>query len=104
MKPTFILNEISDKYVKENFQRIESANLQSPFTLGDFRILTIDIPGAVSNLRYAHNLGFQPSDVWTTYRSEDEIETWNYTLFNSEFLDISATGAMTLRAVVGRFK
>lgn len=102
MFPFLYRKEIEDRYAQDNFTRLQDYFKESPVEKMGFKFFEIEFTGAVTNFRYPHNLGFVPKDVITTYFSNAATVTWNYDLFDSTYLDITTSGATTVRALVGR--
>lgn len=96
--------EIEDKYSRENFFRLKNFFDAETFLKGEWEFFEIVIPGAFTNYRFKHNLGFQPKDVLVTSTIGVGTAVFNYELFDKLFLDITTTGAVTLRVFVGRFE
>lgn len=94
--------QIDDPYIRENFRKIKSYG-QDQYFFNNLKLFEISIAGNVTNYRFKHNLGFQPKDVIQTSVIGGSI-TWNYSLFNKEFLDITTSGVsgtITVRALIG---
>ena len=95
-----LIREMTDEYVRENFQRVK-AYLQTEKQLAGFKFFEIVIPSSVTNFKFKHNLGFVPKDVLQTSLRGTGTLTWNYDHFTRDFLDITTTGACTVRAFIG---
>ncbi len=98
------LNNIEDTTVRDNFQSIEKAINDEPILRMKGKFFEITVESAVTNLRYTHRLGFQPKDVITTQVSDNESVIWNFDLFTKDFLDLTTSGACTIRAFIGRYE
>lgn len=83
--------------------RVEDYIRSEEILRGEWRFFEIAITGAKTNYQFVHNLGFKPTDVIQTSLIGAGAITWNYALFTKEFLDITTTGDLTVRAFVGRF-
>lgn len=70
---------------------------------GEWRFVEITLGGAVTNYKYKHNLPYTPRDVIQVSLVGPGSLTWNYTSFDSENLDITTTGACTVRAFLGSY-
>ncbi len=101
--PRLLRQEIQDLYVQENFKRIMDYGNANPLDRSSFSFLSIEIPGAVTNFKFKHNLGFVPLDVIIMHNSNNAAITLNYSKFDSNDLDITASGATQLRCLVGRY-
>lgn len=80
----------------------------NPLDRSNFQFISIEIPAPVPpatsvNLRYNHGLGFVPLDVIIMHNSNNAAITLNYSKFDSNELDITASGATLLRCLVGRY-
>ena len=100
--PKLFRKEIEDGYVQENFKRIMDYGDANPLDRSNFKFFSIDISSAVTNYRFKHNLGFTPLDVIIMHNKNNVSVTLNYTKFDSNELDITASGATTIRCLVGR--
>lgn len=98
------LNEVEDQYLLENFIRLEDFINAQTFFKGQFKHFDINIPAAVTNFKFKHNLGFQPRDVIQTLLTGAGLLTWNYDKFDAKFLDITTTGPVTVRAFIGTYR
>lgn len=98
-----LLQGIKDLVLRENFKMVETSLNSEPLLRGNFKFFEITVESLVTNLRYQHRLGFRPLDVITTYVSDQESVIWNFSEFTDEFLDITTTGACTIRAFIGRY-
>lgn len=101
--PFLFRKEIEDEYAQENFRRIGDFYASDPFTRSNFEFITITTSGAVTNYKFPHRLGFQPLDVIMTHNLNNVTVTFNYSKFDSVNLDITTSGATTLRLFVGRY-
>lgn len=96
---TLLVKEMQDAYVRENFLRLQDFIRKIP--LVGFRHIEITFTAAENNKKIAHGLGSKPKDVLQTSITGTGAVTWNYSLFNETYLDISATGPCVVRAFVG---
>ena len=98
-----LLNEIQDRYVRENFKRLQEF-LRVSNMLEGFTFVEIELTQAVTNYRYYHGLGYIPQDIIQTRFTGPGELTFNYSRFDRQYLDLSTTGACTVRALVGTIK
>lgn len=100
-----ILKEITDKYVQENFRRIENEIRGDALSKGAFLFFTHTFKRAETKLKIPHNLGFQPSDVLQLSVSKPDTATvtWHYDSFDKTNIVVSSSAACTVRAYVGRY-
>jgi len=101
--PYLFKKEIEDEFAQENFKRLSDYSEKYPLFRCNFQFLQIEIPKAVTNFKYQHNLGFQPLDVIIMHNKNNVSVTLNYTKFDATNIDITASGATTLRCLVGRY-
>lgn len=105
MKLNFFKSEIVDKFVRENFQKLESYFIAEPFSKGNFKFLEIVLAKAASNKAVAHNLTYAPKDVilLSVLSPDTATVTWHYDLFDRQFIYITTSAACTVRAYIGRY-
>jgi hypothetical protein len=99
-----LISEINDPYIRDNFRRIEDILRSESLLKGSFKFFEIEIDGAVTNLKYSHNLGFVPKDVIQTSITGSGSLDWNFPNFTKDFLDITTTGPVTVRAFIGTYQ
>lgn len=102
--PKLLRKEIQDEYVQENFKRLMDYGNANPIDRSNFQFFSIEIPEAVSNFKYRHGLGFTPLDVIITNNKNNVNITFNYSSFDSNEISINASGATTLRCLIGRYQ
>lgn len=98
------LDKVPDSVVRDNFRIISEEFRKNPFLLGTWRFLELEFLSAVTNFKYQHRLGFTPKDVIQTSVVGAGSVTWNYSSFDRTNLDITTTGACTVRALVGSYQ
>jgi hypothetical protein len=98
-----LLSNLEDSLVTENFRIVQETINAQPILRGSWKHFEIAFSAAVDNLRFSHGLGFLPKDIITTMVSNQEAVIWNYSLFTSQFLDITVSGACTVRCFIGRY-
>ena len=93
--------EQTPKVVEDNLDRIRQYT--ESLLMGRFEGYHAEyvIDSAVTNLRIPHGLNFQPKDIIQTSSVGAGVVSWNYELFDREEIDITTTGAVTLRAFIG---
>jgi hypothetical protein len=100
-----LVKEIEDDRSRENFKRIQKEFTENQIILkGQWRFFELIFTGAVTNFKQKHLLTFVPKDIIQTSIIGAGTLTWNYSLFDRENLDITTTGACTVRAFVGRYE
>lgn len=97
------LQDIKDKYVRKNFEALKAYLTALTPTTGipGFKLITITFTQAETNFKHPHGLGKTPLDLIQTSKTGAGAITWNYALFDSQFLDITVTDACVVRAYVG---
>lgn len=100
----FILKDIVDTYVRENFFRLQKFFQKYPFFKADFKHFEFTFDRALTKQNVQHGLGFRPNDVIQTYISGPGSLTWEYTSFDDKNLVITTTGACKVRAFIGAYK
>lgn len=100
-----LLKEVEDEVTRENFQRIEEYLRDESMLKGQFQHMVIAATDATPTFKIRHGLNFQPLDVIQTFQSDSAVTvTWNYTDFDREFLNLTVSGPVTIRAFVGRYR
>lgn len=97
------LEGLKDPLARENFQRIQDASLKDALPKGEWKFFEIVFTKAVTNFKYPHSLGFMPKDIIQTSLKGAGTLTWNYNLFTQTDLNITTSGACTVRAFVGSY-
>ena len=98
-----LVENTQDTVTQENFDRIRQVLEKSLFLRFDGDAYELTFTGAVTNFKFAHNLGFIPKDAWITSEIGAGSTTFNYDKFTSQEMDITTTGAVTVRFVAGVF-
>lgn len=102
--PEFILKDLDDAYVRENFKRLGMFFQDFPLFRGEWKFFEITTTKAETNLKVFHGLGFKPLDVIQTSITGAGAITFNYALFSEESLDITTTDACVVRCFIGAYK
>jgi hypothetical protein len=95
---------IEDRWAQDNFDRIRRFNDEVPFNRFEGQHFEIELTGAVTDFEYPHNLGFQPKDIFETWHNPAGVLTWNYDKFDKDNLNLTTTGAVIVRAFIGRYE
>ena len=98
-----IVRDLKDPMIRENFLRISNYFAENGKLLG-FEFYELDIGIASTNYRKRHNLGFIPKDVIQTSIIGTGSLTWNYSLFDKEFFDLTTTGPCKVRFLIGAYE
>lgn len=97
------IEKVEDPIARENFQRLQDDSLKDALPKGQWKFFEIVFTKAVTNFKYPHSLGFMPKDIIQTSLKGAGSLTWNYNLFDSTNLNITTSGACTVRAFVGSY-
>lgn len=95
--------QTEDPVAQENFDRLQ-VYLESQLMLrfeGD--LFEITIGSAVTDFAFPHNLGFLPTEIWTTNVKNGVTVSFNYDLTTNENIYITTSGATTIRFFCGSF-
>lgn len=103
-RPDLILKDIQDRWIRENFFRIDKFFRQFPFFKGNWVFFEFSFESAVTAKRLPHGLRFRPKDVIQTSLVGPGALTWLYADFDSENLVVTTSGACTVRAFVGAYE
>jgi len=99
-----LLKEIGDEYTRENFFRILKFLKNDTLAKAQFKFFEITFTDSVTNYRHRHALGFVPKDVLVTNVSDQESVIFNYSDFTNQYLDITTSGACTVRFFAGTYR
>lgn len=98
-----LVQETDDFVSKENFDRIRLFINEDLFSKFDGKFYELSLDSSVTNLRFPHRLGFVPKDVILTGNTGAGSVTFNYSLFDQSYMDLTTTGAVALRFIAGKF-
>lgn len=104
MRLDLITKEIQDPWVREDFVRIAKYIKAQALLISEFEFFEIEIKSAVTNYKYKHNLNYKPLDVMVTSLIGPGVPQFNFTQFDTDFLDITTTDAVTIRAFIGAYR
>lgn len=99
----FLLAEIKDEIVRENFGRLIDLLKGLPIVTSQMKFFEYTFTSAVTNLQIRHNLGFRPLDLIQSSVVGGATVTWNYDRFTNDFLDVTTSGSCVVRGFVGRY-
>ena len=97
------IENVQDPIARENFQRMQDASLKDALPKGEWKFFEIVFTQAVTGYKHPHSLGFIPRDIIQTSLKGAGALTWNYNRFDLTNLNITTTGACTVRAFVGSY-
>lgn len=81
-----------DPLLSEQFDRIRRVLEKSFFFNFDGDGYELSFTANQTNLRFPHQLGFQPKDAWLTSEIGTGTLQFNYDKFDPEFLDLTVSG------------
>ena len=93
-----------DPVAQENFDRIRVFMDADFFSKFDGNLFEVVLTAAVTNLKIPHNLGFLPTAAWVVFNSGAGSITLNYGSFSNSEIDITTTGAVDSKIVIGAFR
>jgi hypothetical protein len=97
-----LLSEIKDDASRKNFETLSNYINSVDLLKGQWRFMEIRTPAAVTNFKFKHNLNFTPKDILVT-STIGGVVTWNYSLFDGEFLNLTTSAPLVVRAFVGTY-
>jgi hypothetical protein len=91
--------------LRDHWQVINDLLSENPFLRLFGKRYELVFAAASTNYRLTHGLGFTPTDVIMTYISPDSgvTATFNYDEFSNTEMDITVSGACTIRFIAGRY-
>jgi hypothetical protein len=96
------LNKIKDEAARKAFESLNEDVIGNPLLKGAWKRFEITVNSAVTNYQYRHNLGFQPTEVMITFQSIPGV-TFDHSKFTKEYIEITTTGAATIKGFLGRY-
>lgn len=100
--PILIVKEITDFYVRKNFQTLQTYFATENQFLG-FKFFEIVFNEAVTNAKIAHGLTTTPKDIVVTKIIGSGTVRFNHGKFTAKEMDISTTGSAKIRFYVGTY-
>ena len=94
---------IVDPVARDNFQKVSESFRDNALLQGFWKFYEFTFPGAVTNKRIPHKLGFLPKDIIQTSLKGAGSLTWNYAKFDQTMLDVTTTGACIVRVFAGTY-
>ena len=95
--------DIEDVATERSFRELLKFVNAQIFLKGTYRHMEIEVPGARTNYKVEHKLGFTPNDAIITWQTGAGALTVNYASFDSTYMDFTTTGAVTFRIIVGKY-
>ena len=98
------LIDIENESVRDNFILLIEEMNKISFNKFDGKHRVYEFTGVETNKKIPHGLGFKPVDVLQTSLRGAGAITFNYDLFDETNINITTTGACTVRLILGRFQ
>ncbi len=93
--------DVGDAQARRCFEILQDALKGIAILAGRFELVEITFTAAKANFKHPHHRGFVPKDVLQLRITGTGTLTWNYALFDRNFLDITVTGPCVVRAFIG---
>jgi len=97
-------DKIVDESVRDSMQGVEVYLQAQALLQGEWKFFEINFTGEQTNLKYAHDFNFTPTDVLITSIQGDHRVVFNYELFDGTNLDITTEGPVKVRFFAGRYE
>lgn len=97
----FLISEIKDEVVRDNFQKLETFLRSLPFA-GQWQFMEVKLTSTAPVEKIRHNLGFKPKDIITVSVEGDLTGHWLHSQFDRDYLYYNKSGPCVLRFFVGR--
>lgn len=105
MKLALYTAEIADRFIRDNFRKIQEALRAEPILKPDFRFFEFDFTnGAVTQTDKSHGLGYLPKDVILLSASNSADVIFHYDDFTKTSVNITTSAACKIRCLIGRFE
>lgn len=101
--PKLAKENITDPNARESFKQLQEFLVEETPLIG-FRHFEISLDAATVNYRFPHSLGFLPKDIIETSVTGSGSVTYNFSLFDDTFLDITVTGPCVMRFFAGSYQ
>ena len=98
-----LLNEIPDRKLQENFQRLQDYLTKEPVTNAQWRLFELTFDSDQSQIPIRHGLGFAPKDVIQTSLIGTGAITYHYKDFDDQNIYISVASTASSDPLVVRF-
>lgn len=102
--PEFILKDIDDVYIRENFKRLNLFFQKDSILKGAWKFFDLSFSQSVTDEKVRHGLAFRPLDVIQTSKIGSGDITFHFEKFTSEYLLLSTTGPCAVRLFVGAYR
>jgi hypothetical protein len=94
--------EKTPEEAKENFDNLNEAWKNNPFTRFEGKHVEVSYDAATTNSKIAHSLGWVPNDILVTKLTAGTV-TINWANIDSTYIDITVSAACTVRMMVGSY-
>lgn len=101
-EPKINTKDIQDVYVRKNFQLLQD-HFISQNQLLNFKFFEVIFTKATANYKLAHGFNYVPEDIIVSKLVGTGALTFNYGLFDTKNLDMTATGPCRVRFFVGSY-
>lgn len=101
---TLLIKEVADQFVQENFKRLRDFINRNNLIQSELQIFEVSFTGAKTNFKFKHNLKYLPKDVIVLSVSKSATVTFNFDLFDDEYLDMTVSAACKVRFLAGTMK
>lgn len=104
MRKKLYISQLDDPYLENNFNILGDLFRSIPFLKGEWRFIEFTVK-TTGTQKIPHGLNFRPKDVLVTSVIGGTI-VFNYSDFDSTFLDVTATvssSPMAVRALIGSY-
>ncbi len=107
----FFLSEITDRFVRQNFEKLAGIVNKAPFRKGLFRFIECKLANESAaatypaSVTFLHELGFQPKDLILVSVSPDTVTVRpKFDSFTRTHVAFVISAPCTLRFYVGRYE
>jgi len=97
-------DKIVDENIRESFQGLEEYLQARVLNQGEWKFFELNFSAPISNLLFAHQFKFVPTDILITQIQGDQNVVFNYGLFDNTNLNITANGPAKIRFFAGRYE
>lgn len=100
-----VSRERKDKFIQDDLKRLQDYLRADVFGKSQFSFFEHTFNGPVVKYKSPHGLSYKPIDIiqLSVTQVDTSTITWHYDSFDATNLVISASGACTVRAFVGRY-
>ena len=99
-----VFEAMTDERVREALQWLYEYILQQPILQGNFQFFELTFDRAETNIQIPHQLALVPKDIIQTSISDGATVTFNYDNFTSTYIELSTSGACTVRFFGGLYE